>query len=185
MKETIAKDLLKISAVFLRPDEPFTWASGIKSPIYCDNRLTLSDVDVRNDVENAFAKLIKEKYPEARIVALPAWWVTAGELLPEGTFEVWDGLGHAGEGESSIAYYLYPQWNEPDQAKGFVPDMLPPYVDVKWDFSELTNCAATGDPTKATAEKGKMMEEVLVKACTEAIRDLDANGWDYRTKGIR
>ena len=68
MKETIAKDLLKISAVFLRPDEPFTWASGIKSPIYCDNRLTLSDVDVRNDVENAFAKLIKEKYPEAEVL---------------------------------------------------------------------------------------------------------------------
>ncbi len=65
MKETIAKDLLKISAVFLRPDEPFTWASGIKSPIYCDNRLTLTDVAVRNDVENAFAKLIEEKYPEA------------------------------------------------------------------------------------------------------------------------
>ena len=65
MKETIAKDLLKIKAVFLRPDEPFTWASGIKSPIYCDNRLTLSDPDVRNDVENSFAKLIKEKYPEA------------------------------------------------------------------------------------------------------------------------
>ena len=65
MKETIAKDLLKNKAVFLRPDEPFTWASGIKSPIYCDNRLTLSDPDVRNDVENSFAKLIKEKYPEA------------------------------------------------------------------------------------------------------------------------
>ena len=65
MKEQIAKDLLKIKAVFLRPDEPFIWASGIKSPIYCDNRLTLSDVDVRNDVENSFAKLIKEKYPEA------------------------------------------------------------------------------------------------------------------------
>ena len=66
-----------------------------------------------------------------------------------------------------------------------MPDSLPPYVDVKWDFAELTNCAATGDPTKATPEKGKMMEDVLVKACTEAIMDLDANDWDYRTKGIR
>ena len=68
MKETIAKDLLKIKAVFLRPDEPFTWASGIKSPIYCDNRLTLSDVRVRDDVENSFAKLIAEKYPEAEVL---------------------------------------------------------------------------------------------------------------------
>lgn len=68
MKKLIAKDLLKIKAVFFRPEEPFTWASGIKSPVYCDNRLTLSDVEVRNDVENAFAELIKEKYPECEIL---------------------------------------------------------------------------------------------------------------------
>ena len=64
MKEKIAKDLLKIQAVFLRPDEPFTWASGIKSPIYCDNRLTLSDHQVRLDVESGFAAIVKENYPE-------------------------------------------------------------------------------------------------------------------------
>ena len=64
MKEKIAKDLLKIQAVFLRPDEPFTWASGIKSPIYCDNRLTLSDHQVRLDVENGLAAIVKENYPE-------------------------------------------------------------------------------------------------------------------------
>lgn len=52
----IAKDLLKIKAVFFRPDEPFTWASGIKSPVYCDNRLTLTDVSVRTDVENGLAE---------------------------------------------------------------------------------------------------------------------------------
>ncbi|MDY3015466.1 MAG: orotate phosphoribosyltransferase [Evtepia sp.] len=65
MKTKIAKDLLKIQAVFLRPDEPFTWASGIKSPIYCDNRLTLSDHQVRLDVETGLAALVKEHYPEA------------------------------------------------------------------------------------------------------------------------
>ena len=64
MKEKIAKDLLKIQAVFLRPDEPFTWASGIKSPIYCDNRLTLSDHQVRLDVESGLAAIVKEYYPE-------------------------------------------------------------------------------------------------------------------------
>ena len=68
MKSTIAKDLLKIQAVFLRPDEPFTWASGIKSPIYCDNRLTLSDHQVRTDVESGLAALIKEHYPEAEVL---------------------------------------------------------------------------------------------------------------------
>lgn len=68
MERKIAKDLLDIKAVFLRPDEPFTWASGIKSPIYCDNRLTLSDVNVRRDVENALAELIKTHFPECEMV---------------------------------------------------------------------------------------------------------------------
>ena len=68
MKTKIAKDLLKIKAVFLRPDEPFTWASGIKSPIYCDNRLTLSDHEVRLDVESGIAQIIRENYPEAEVL---------------------------------------------------------------------------------------------------------------------
>ena len=96
MKTKIAKDLLKIQAVFLRPDEPFTWASGIKSPIYCDNRLTLSDHQVRLDVENGLAELVKTHYPEAEalmgtstagiahaaitahLLALPMGYVRAG-----------------------------------------------------------------------------------------------------------
>ena len=65
MKAKIAKDLLKIQAVFLRPDEPFTWASGIKSPIYCDNRLTLSDPQVRQDVEEGLAETVRTHWPEA------------------------------------------------------------------------------------------------------------------------
>ena len=64
LERTIAKDLLSIQAVFLRPEEPFTWASGIKSPIYCDNRLTLSAPRVREDVENGLAQVIRENYPE-------------------------------------------------------------------------------------------------------------------------
>ena len=68
MKRQIAKDLLSIGAVFFRPDEPFTWASGIKSPVYCDNRLTLSAPAVREDVENGLATLIREHYPQAEIL---------------------------------------------------------------------------------------------------------------------
>ena len=68
MKERIARDLLSIGAVFFRPDEPFTWASGIKSPVYCDNRLTLTAPEVRNDVENGLAALIREHYPEAEVL---------------------------------------------------------------------------------------------------------------------
>ena len=68
LKELIAKDLLKIKAVFFRPEEPFTWASGIKSPVYCDNRLTLTAPEVRTDVEKGLAKLVKEYYPEAEVL---------------------------------------------------------------------------------------------------------------------
>ena len=71
MNETsrkIAKDLLKIQAVFLSPDKPFTWASGIKSPVYCDNRLTLTAPEVRTDVETGLAELIKENYPDAEVL---------------------------------------------------------------------------------------------------------------------
>ena len=68
IKELIASDLLKIRAVFFRPDEPFTWASGIKSPVYCDNRLTLSDPGVRSDVENGLRRIIEENYPEAEVL---------------------------------------------------------------------------------------------------------------------
>ena len=68
MKELIAKDLLKIKAVFLSPDEPFTWASGIKSPIYCDNRLTLTAPEVRIDVEKSLAEVVKTYYPDAQVL---------------------------------------------------------------------------------------------------------------------
>lgn len=65
IKRLIAEDLLRIGAVFLRPEDPFTWASGIKSPIYCDNRLTLTAPDVRTDVEESLAATIKDVFPDA------------------------------------------------------------------------------------------------------------------------
>ena len=68
MKKQIAKDLLSIGAVFLRPEEPFTWASSIKSPIYCDNRLTLTAPEVRTRVENALAETIKAEYPDCEVL---------------------------------------------------------------------------------------------------------------------
>ena len=68
ISQLIAKDLLKIRAVFFRPEEPFTWASGIKSPVYCDNRLTLTAPEVRNHVENALAETVRREYPEAEVL---------------------------------------------------------------------------------------------------------------------
>ncbi|MEG2274344.1 MAG: orotate phosphoribosyltransferase [Clostridia bacterium] len=67
-KQIIAKDLLSIGAVFLRPSNPFTWASGIKSPIYCDNRLTLTAPQVRNDVEQGLAELVKKEFPSCEVL---------------------------------------------------------------------------------------------------------------------
>ena len=68
MNKRIAKDLLSIGAVFLRPEQPFTWASGIKSPIYCDNRLTLSAPEVRTDVEKGLAETVRTEFPEAEVL---------------------------------------------------------------------------------------------------------------------
>ena len=68
LQEKIAKDLLSIQAVFFRPDQPFTWASGIKSPVYCDNRLTLTAPEVRTDVETGLVSLIRENYPDAEVL---------------------------------------------------------------------------------------------------------------------
>ena len=65
---TIAKDLLSIGAVFFRPDEPFTWASGIKSPVYCDNRLTLTAPAVRTQIEEGLAQVIRENYPDVEVL---------------------------------------------------------------------------------------------------------------------
>ncbi len=66
--QLIAKDLLQIKAVFFRPEEPFTWASGIKSPVYCDNRLTLTAPAVRSDVENALADAVRREYPDCQVL---------------------------------------------------------------------------------------------------------------------
>ena len=68
LEKQIAKDLLSIEAIFLKPDDPFTWASGIKSPIYCDNRLTLTAPEVRTRVENGLAEVIKENYPDVEVL---------------------------------------------------------------------------------------------------------------------
>lgn len=68
IEELIAKDLLSIGAVFFRPEQPFTWASGIKSPVYCDNRLTLTAPAVRTDVEEALAETVKREYPDVEVL---------------------------------------------------------------------------------------------------------------------
>jgi creatinine amidohydrolase len=122
---------------------------------------------------------IKVENPRAKIAVLEAWWITAGKLLPPDTFQVWNGLGHGGEGETSIMLALHPELVDMEQAKGRVPESLPEEIQIKWLFHELTPYGASGDPTVATAEKGKRMVEVLVDHIVEFIRRMDEKGWNY------
>ncbi|HET6485586.1 MAG TPA: creatininase family protein [Spirochaetia bacterium] len=126
----------------------------------------------------------KVAHPDFKIVSLDAWWMMIGDLLPKGFFEVWNGLGHGGEGETSICLELFPELCDPSKAAGVVPQ-LPKNLDVKWLFKELTNTGATGDPTRGSAAKGKKMRQVLVDAMVEALKDLDQRGWDWRSPEVR
>jgi len=113
---------------------------------------------------------------DGNIPALSAWWVTAGQLVPEGTFEVWDGLGHGGEGETSMMLRVDPSLVDMEKAVGVVPD-LPEHVDWKWTFDEITPHGVTGDPTKATQEKGAAMNDALVNLLVDLVKELDEKDW--------
>lgn len=124
------------------------------------------------------ARSVKVEYPQAFVASLDAWWVTAGELLPPGTFEVWGGLGHAGEGETSIVLHLFPELCRMENARGVIPD-LPSELTIKWKFDELTPYGATGDPTRGTPEKGKKMFEVLVDWVVRFVQEMEKRSWRY------
>ncbi len=118
-------------------------------------------------------------HPKFKIAVLDTWWVTAGELLPPGTFKVWDGLGHGGEGETSMMLQVNPSLVDMRYAKGVVPD-LPPHVKVKWTFDELTPYGVTGAPEEASTEKGKMMSDALVEHLVEFIAWMDERDWETK-----
>ncbi len=127
------------------------------------------------------ARAVKVAHPDVTIASLNDWWVAAGKLVPEGTFEVWNGLGHAGEGETSMGLALFEDLIEMEHAKGVVPD-LPDFVEIKWRFEELTDTGASGDPSVATKEKGKKMEEAVLHVLENFIRQMDKNDWNYGFK---
>jgi len=126
----------------------------------------------------AVSREFRVEHPEMRVAVLEAWWETAAELLPEGTFEVWGGLGHGGEGETSMMLAVAPELVEMSRARGVVPD-LPLHVQVKWRFDELTSYGVTGDPTKATVEKGRMMRAALVELLVSFLQEMDRRGWEF------
>jgi creatinine amidohydrolase len=124
------------------------------------------------------ARKVKVAHPDIKIVTLGAWWESLGPLLPPGFFEVWGGLGHGGEGEMSIGLALFEELCQPEHAEGRVPD-LPAIGEVKWLFCELTGTGATGDPTKASREKGLVMKETLIDAIVAMLARLNETGWEY------
>lgn len=111
------------------------------------------------------------------IAVLEAWWETATELLPDDTFEVWGGLGHVGEGETSMMLAVAPELVEMDRARGMAPE-LPLHVQVKWTFEKLTPYGVTGDPTKATVLKGQRMRGALVELLTSFLLEMDEKDWE-------
>lgn len=122
----------------------------------------------------------KTAHPEFKTAVLDTWWVTAGELLPPDTFKVWDGLGHGGEGETSMMLHVNPEIVNMKHAKGVVPG-LPQHVKIKWTFDELTPYGVTGAPEEGTAEKGKLMSDALVEHLVEFIEWMDERGWETKT----
>ncbi|MDL2314615.1 creatininase family protein, partial [Desulfovibrio sp. OttesenSCG-928-C14] len=129
------------------------------------------------------ARDFKLRYPDFGVAVLDAWWVTAGKLLPPDTFEVWGGLGHGGEGETSIGLSVFPDLVDMSRAEGEIPEMD---NDVKlvWNFQELSHFGASGDPTKATREKGDKMRKVLADCIVDFIQRMDKQNWRYKINKI-
>ena len=168
-------------SISLRPENLIRVLDDVFASIY---RWGIKRIVVINGHDGNIAPLevsareFKVVHPDVLIAVLDKWWELPGRLLPQGTFEVWDGLGHAGEGETSISLYLFPEMVDMSQARGVIPG-LPLHVDVKWLFCELTPTGATGDPTRATKEKGRMMTEVVVDVVVRFIEDMRKAGWKY------
>jgi creatinine amidohydrolase len=127
------------------------------------------------------ARQVKIEHPDFNLAVLDAWWITAGNLLPKDTFEVWNGMGHGGEGETSIGLAMFPELCDMTRAKGMLPDM-DNNVKLIWNFSELTDFGASGAPEKATVEKGQKMKDVLVDYLVGFVNRMDSQGWRYKIK---
>lgn len=125
----------------------------------------------------AATREFREEHPDMKIAVLEAWWQTAADILPKETFEVWGGMGHGGEAETSMMLAARPELVDMSQARGIVPK-LPAHVQLKWRFEEITPYGVTGDPTRAKAEKGQVMRDALVELLTSFLQDMDRTEWE-------
>ncbi|MFA5569988.1 MAG: creatininase family protein [Sphaerochaetaceae bacterium] len=123
---------------------------------------------------------MKTKFPDMNMAWLGAWWSKIKPLIPEGTLGVWDGLGHGGEGETSITMATVPHLCDLSEAKGMLPD-YDPVVDLVWNFQDITDYGASGVPSLATEEKGKIMKKALTDYLIDFVQRMDKQGWRYES----
>ncbi|ABC24523.1 creatininase family protein [Rhodospirillum rubrum] len=145
------------------------------------NVLIINGHDGNISAIDVAARAARLRHPDMKIGSLDAWWVTAGNLLPKDTFEVWNGLGHGGEGETSIGLACFPELVDMAHARGMIPE-VDENVKELWDFSELTDYGATGAPEKATREKGQAMYDVLVDYLVAYLTKRRDTNWAYNPK---
>jgi len=125
---------------------------------------------------------VKQRHPEVVFAFLPAWWSVIGSRLGDGFFAEWNGLGHGGEGETSITMAVRPDLCDLGKAMRQMPVdsiRIGERVQIMWDIAKVSATGATGDPTWASAEKGSKMLDALVGLVTDSIRQLDETGWRY------
>ena len=124
------------------------------------------------------ARSIKHKHPEMVIACLESWWILVGQLRKD-LFEVWNGLGHGGEAETSALLAVRPELVNMNSAPKDVIPKLPDNIRIFWNFDELTITGATGAPQKATIEKGNEILQILEKVLLSFIKEMDMSGWKY------
>lgn len=127
------------------------------------------------------ARDVKIQHPEMGVAWIGAWWNKITSIIDDDVLEVWNGLGHGGEGETSMVLATVPHLVDMKQAKGMIPDM-DPVVDLVWNFQELTNYGASGAPEKGSEKKGKIMREALTNYLIDFVKRMDAQGWRFETR---
>jgi creatinine amidohydrolase len=124
------------------------------------------------------ARSIKHKHPEMVIACLESWWILVGQLRKD-LFEVWNGLGHGGEAETSAVLAIRPELVNMNSAPKEVIPRLPENVRIFWNFDELTRTGATGAPQKANIQKGNEILQVLEEILLSFIKEMDLSDWKY------
>jgi len=124
------------------------------------------------------ARSIKHKHPEMVIACLESWWILVGQLRKD-LFEVWNGLGHGGEAETSALLAVRPELVNMNSAPKDVIPKLPDNIRIFWNFDELTITGATGAPQKADIEKGNEILQILEKILLSFIKEMDLSDWKY------